>query len=53
MLQYKESNDPGEDVIIIHLGRTLSVEQFERVQRSVMAFMNARWPDIGNIGIDT
>lgn len=45
--------DPNEDVIIIHLGRSLTAEQFERVQRSVIAFMNARWPDIGNIGIDS
>lgn len=44
--------DPNEDVIIIHLGRSLSDEQFERVQRSVIAFMNARWPDVARIGID-
>lgn len=44
--------DPNEDVIIIHLGRSLTDEQFERVQRSVIAFMNARWPDVANIGID-
>lgn len=40
-----------EDVIIIHLGH-LSDEQFERVQQSVIAFMNARWPNIAHIGID-
>ncbi len=44
--------DPNEDVIIIHLGRSLTDEQFERVQRSVIAFMNARWPDIAHVGID-
>ena len=44
--------DPNEDVIIIHLGRSLTDEQFERVQRSVIAFMNARWPDVAHIGID-
>lgn len=44
--------DPNEDVIIIHLGRNLTDEQFERVQQSVIAFMNARWPNLGNIGID-
>ena len=43
---------PNEDVIIIHLGRSLTDEQFERVQRSVIAFMNARWPDVAHIGID-
>lgn len=44
--------DPNEDVIIIHLGRSLTDEQFERVQQSVIAFMNARWPDIAHVGID-
>ena len=45
--------DPGEDVIIIHLGRSLTDEQFERVQQSVIAFMNARWPNVANVGIDS
>lgn len=45
--------DPNEDVIIIHLGRSLTDEQFERVQQSVIAFMNARWPNIAHIGIDS
>ena len=44
--------DPNEDVIIIHLGHNLTDEQFNRVQESVIAFMNARWPNLGNIGID-
>lgn len=44
--------EPNEDVIIIHLGRSLTGEQFERVQQSVIAFMNARWPNVENIGID-
>lgn len=44
--------DPNEDVIIIHLGRSLSDEQFERVQRSIIAFMNARWPDVAHLGFD-
>lgn len=44
--------DPNEDVIIIRLGRSLTDEQFERVQQSVIAFMNARWPNVANIGID-
>lgn len=43
--------DPNEDVIIIHLGR-LTDEQFERVQKSIIAFMNARWPNIAHVGID-
>lgn len=43
---------PDEDVIVIRLGH-LSDEQFERVQQSVIAFMNARWPNPSNIGIDS
>jgi len=45
--------DPNEDVIIIHLGRNLTDEQFERVQQSVIAFMNARWPNFARVGIDS
>ena len=44
--------DPGEDVIIIHSGH-LTDEQFERVRQSIIAFMNVRWPNIANIGIDS
>ena len=44
--------DSDEDVIIIHLGH-LSDEQFERVQQSIIAFMNVRWPNIAQIGIDS
>jgi len=44
--------DPNEDVIIIHLGH-LSDEQYNRVVDSITAFMNARWPNISNIGIDS
>lgn len=44
--------DPDEDVIVIHLGH-LSDERFERVQQSIIAFMNARWPNPSNIGIDS
>jgi hypothetical protein len=44
--------DPDEDVIIIHLGH-LTDEQFERAQQSIIAFMNVRWPNISNIGIDS
>lgn len=43
--------DPNEDVIIIHLGH-LTDEQFELVQQSVISFMNTRWPNLANIGID-
>lgn len=44
--------DPGEDVIIIHLGH-LNDEQYNRVVDSIIAFMNARWPNIAHIGIDS
>ena len=44
--------DPGEDVIIIHLGH-LTDEQYNRVVESIMAFMNARGPNIAHIGIDS
>ena len=43
--------DPDEDVIVIHLGH-LSDEQFEQVSLSIIAFMNKRWPNPSNIGID-
>ncbi len=44
--------DPNGDIIVIHLGKSLTDEQFERVQNSVIAFMNARWPNVADIGID-
>lgn len=44
--------DPDEDVIIIHLGH-LTDEQYNRVLKSITAFMNARWPNIAHIGIDS
>lgn len=43
--------DPDEDVIVIHLGH-LSDERFEQVSQSIIAFMNTRWPNPSNIGID-
>lgn len=33
-----------EDIIVIHLGRTLTERQYEEVVKSVIAFMNKRWP---------
>ncbi len=44
--------DPNEDVIVIHLGH-ISDEQYERVLESITAFMNARWPNYAQIGIDS
>ena len=34
-----------EDVIVIHLGRVLTDAEFDEVLKSVVAFMNVRWPD--------
>ena len=34
-----------EDVIIIHLGRVLTDEQYQEVLDSVLAFMKLRWPN--------
>ena len=33
------------DTIVIELGRTLTDEQYDEVLASVLAFMEARWPD--------
>lgn len=44
--------DPDEDVIIIHLGHLFD-EQYNRVVDSITAFMNARWPNVAQIGRDS
>lgn len=44
--------DPNEDIIVIHLGKNLTDEQYNKVVKSVIAFMNARWPNVAHIGID-
>jgi hypothetical protein len=41
-----------EDVIVLHLGH-LSEERYNKVVESVIAFMNTRWPDLTNVGIDS
>lgn len=33
-----------EDIIVIHLGKVLTEEQYQEVVNSVIAFMNKRWP---------
>ena len=43
--------DPDEDIIVIHLGH-LSEERYKAVADSVIAFMNKRWPDVKNVGIN-
>ena len=45
-------SDPTEDMIVLHLGH-LSDAQYEAVLQSVIAFMNARWPNISLMGIDS
>ena len=35
-----------EDIITIHLGKVLPEEQYNEVVRSVVAFMNKRWPGL-------
>ena len=37
--------EDDEDIIIIHLGKILTDEQYEEVLASVRAFMSKRWPD--------
>jgi hypothetical protein len=44
--------EPDEDVIVIHLGH-LSESEYDAVLKSVIAFMNARWPNIFQIGRDS
>lgn len=46
-----EDFDTDEDVIVIHVGH-LTDEQYNRVVDSLVAFMNARWPNLSKIGID-
>lgn len=52
MSKYNMSVDLGngndEDVIVIHLGHSLSEEQFNEVSKSIIAFLNQRWPDLQN-----
>lgn len=43
--------EPGEDTIVIHLGH-LSQTQYDAVVKSIVEFMNRRWPNVRQIGID-
>lgn len=40
-----------EDIITLHLGKILPDEQYNEVVRSVVAFMNQRWPNC-KVGVD-
>ena len=42
---------PDEDTIVIHLGH-LSESQYDAVVKSVIEFMNKRWPNAATIGVD-
>lgn len=44
--------EPNEDVIVIHLGH-LSESEYDTVLKSVIAFMNTRWPNVAQIGRDS
>lgn len=47
MAQFEKTDgpEPDEDIIIIHLWRTLSELEYKAVLDSVIAFMNKRWPN--------
>ena len=42
----EETQGLDEDIITIHLGKMLPEEQYNEVVRSVVAFMNKRWPGL-------
>ena len=44
---------PDEDIIVIHLGRVLPDAAYNAVVQSIIAFMNKRWPNVCQIGIDS
>lgn len=46
-MKEEETRDEG-DVIVIHLGRELPEDKYNEVVESIMAFMNARWPEFTN-----
>ena len=41
-----------EDTIVIHLGH-LSESQYDAVVKSVIEFMNRRWPNLMQLGVDS
>lgn len=51
MAAFNQIDEPQEgDTIVLCLGKELTDEQYERVLQSVIAFMNARWPNPATIG---
>ena len=49
--QKKHMEGLDEDIITLHLGKILPDEQYDEVVRSVVAFMNQRWPNC-KVGVD-
>lgn len=45
--------DPDEDVIVIYLGRNLTDEQYNRVVKSIAAFVYEQLPNVVHIGINS
>ena len=41
---------PDDDIIVIHVGR-LSHAQYDAVVKSIVEFMNRRWPNVKQLGI--
>ena len=37
-------DDSEEDVIVVHLGRVVSVELFEQIVKSIMNLLDKRYP---------
>lgn len=46
-MKKEEIRDDG-DVIVIHLGRVLPEDKYNEVVQSIIAFMDARWPEFTN-----
>lgn len=43
----EDIRDDG-DVVVIHLGKVLPEDKYNDVVQSIVAFMNARWPEFTN-----
>lgn len=37
-------DETEEDIIVIHLGRTVSDELYNEIQESIIRFLDSRWP---------
>ena len=45
--------DPDDDVIVIHLGRNLTDEQYNRVVKAIAAFVYEQLPNVVHVGINS